>query len=445
MSENLFKKNGEDYKKSAFSFCDDYKSFLTEAKTERRCAEYFRKEAEKNGFKPLSDVKNPKAGDKVYYINRGRSAVFAVLGEEDIENGMNLVAAHIDSPRLDLKPSPVTQEGNLAYFRTHYYGGIKKYQWVTIPLAAYGVIVKTNGEKVEVNIGDNEGDPVFTVTDLLPHLATKQVLKKMTEGITGEKLMVLAGSDESDAEKDPVKDNLLKLLKDAYGICEEDFRSAEIQLVPAGKASDVGFDRSMVGGYGHDDRVCAYTAFKGIMNTEKPKKTAVVLLADREEVGSMGNSGMQSKFLHYFIEELFGIVKMNTVFKNTRCLSSDVAATYDPIYPEVYDLQNSPKAGEGIALLRYTGSRGKGGSSEASAEFTAEIRGLLDKNNVSYQFAELGKVDEGGGGTVAQYIANLGAEVIDAGVALLCMHSPFEVAHKADIYEAFRAYEAFLK
>ena len=445
MSENLFKKYGDKYKKSAMDFCEEYKHFLTVAKTERLCVKYFKEKAEKNGFVELSNLKNPKAGDKVYYINRDRSAIFAVLGKEPIENGINLVAAHIDSPRLDLKPSPVTQEGNLAYFRTHYYGGIKKYQWVTMPLALYGVVVKTDGTKVEIAVGDGENDPAFTVTDLLPHLATKQATLKMGEIITGEKLMVLAGSDESDSEKDPIKDNLLNILKEKYDISEDDFYSAEIQVVPAGRAYDVGFDRSMTGGYGQDDRVCAYTAFMGLLEAKEPEKTAVVLLADREEVGSMGNSGMQSSFMHYFLEEIYGIVKINTLFKNTCCLSSDVSATYDPIYPEVYEKQNSPIAGQGISLLRYTGSRGKGGSSEASAEFTAKVRALFDKNDVAYQFAELGKVDEGGGGTVAQYIANLGADVIDAGVSLLCMHSPFEVAHKADIYEAYKAYKAFLK
>lgn len=445
MSKNLFKTNGNDYKKAAFDFCEEYKNFISTAKTERLCAEYFRKRAEENGFMDLKKMKNPKPGDKVYYINRDRSAIFAVIGQDAAENGLNLVAAHIDSPRLDLKPSPVTQEGNLAYFRTHYYGGIKKYQWVTIPLAMYGVVFKTDGTRIDIAIGDGENDPAFTVTDLLPHLATNQVMKKMTEGITGEKLMILAGSDEADDDKEAVKQNLLNILKEKYDICEEDFYSAEIQVVPAGRAYDVGFDRSMIGGYGQDDRVCAYTAFMGLLDTKTPQKTAVVLLADREEVGSMGNSGMQSRFLQYFIEEVFETSKMNTVLKNTYCLSSDVTATYDPLYPEVYEAQNSSKAGEGISLMRYTGSRGKGGSSEASAEFTAKIRAIFEKNNVSYQFAELGKVDEGGGGTVAQYIANLGADVIDAGVALLCMHSPFEIAHKADIYETYKAFSAFLK
>jgi len=445
MSKNLFKKYGSEYQKKAMDFCEEYKNFLTKAKTERLCAEYFEEKAKANGFVSLSDLKNPKAGDKVYYINRDRSAIFAVLGKENIENGVNLVAAHIDSPRLDLKPSPVSQEGNIAYFRTHYYGGIKKYQWVTMPLALYGVVIKTNGTKVKIAVGDGENDPAFTVTDLLPHLATKQATLKMGEIITGEKLMVVAGSNESDSETDPIKDNLLSILKEKYDISEEDFYSAEIQVVPAGRAYDVGFDRSMVGGYGQDDRVCAYTAFMGLLDAQIPEKTAVVLLADREEVGSMGNSGMQSSFMHYFFEEIYGLVKMNTLYKNTACLSSDVAATYDPIYPEVYEKQNSPMAGQGLSLLRYTGSRGKGGSSEASAEFTAKVRKLFDENDVSYQFAELGKVDEGGGGTVAQFIANLGADVIDAGVSLLSMHSPFEVAHKADIYEAYKAYSAFLR
>ncbi len=312
-------------------------------------------------------------------------------------------------------------------------------------MALYGVVVKKNGETVKIAVGDGENDPIFMVTDLLPHLASKQMTQKMTEGIPGEKLMVLSGSNpDLDAESEEVKTALLKILEEKYQITEEDFYSAEIEVVPAGKARDVGFDRSMVASYGHDDRVCAYTAFEGLLETKNPKKTAVVLLADREEVGSMGNSGMQSRFLEYFLEELKPNVRINKVMANTVCLSSDVAAAYDPMYAEVYEKQNSPIFGCGLTLLRYTGSRGKGGSSEASAELVASLRKIFDENDISFQFAELGKVDEGGGGTVAQYIANLGADVIDAGVALLSMHAPYEIAHKADIYEAYRAYVSFM-
>ena len=444
--EHLFKKHKDtDYKGKAEAFCEDYKAFLTTAKTERLCVEYFEVKAKKNGFLPIADKKELKAGDRVYYINKNRSAVFCVIGEEDVEHGINLVAAHIDSPRLDLKPAPVTEEGGFSYLRTHYYGGIKKYQWVATPLALYGVVVKKNGEAVKIAIGDGENDPIFMVTDLLPHLASKQMTQKMTEGIPGEKLMVLSGSNpDLDADSEEVKSALLKILEETYSISEEDFYSAEIEVVPQGAARDVGFDRSMVASYGHDDRVCAYTAFQALMETKAPKKTAVVLLADREEVGSMGNSGMQSRFLEYFLEEIKPNVRINKVMANTICLSSDVAAAFDPMYAEVYEKQNSPIFGCGLTLLRYTGSRGKGGSSEASAELVAYIRNLFDKNDISFQFAELGKVDEGGGGTVAQYIANLGADVIDAGVALLSMHAPYEIAHKADIYEAYRAYIAFL-
>ncbi len=444
--EHLYKKHKDtDYKQKAESFCEEYKNFLSTSKTERLCVDYFVNKAKADGFSDISEKSNFKAGDKVFYINKNRSAVFAIIGEEDLEAGINLVAAHIDSPRLDLKPAPVTEEGGFSYLRTHYYGGIKKYQWVATPLALYGVVVKKNGETVNIALGDGENDPIFMITDLLPHLASKQMTQKMTEGIPGEKLMVLSGSNpDLDAEKEEVKAALLKILEENYGILEEDFYSAEIEVVPAGRARDVGFDRSMVASYGHDDRVCAYTAFEALRQMGTPKKTAVVLLADREEVGSMGNSGMQSRFLEYFLEEIKPAVRVNKVMANTVCLSSDVAAAYDPMYAEVYEKQNSPIFGCGLTLLRYTGSRGKGGSSEASAELVAKIRKIFDENDVSFQFAELGKVDEGGGGTVAQYIANLGADVIDAGVALLSMHAPYEIAHKADIYEAYRGYVAFM-
>lgn len=444
--EHLFKKHKDtDYQKKAEAFSEDYKAFLSQCKTERLCVDYFVKKAEAKGFRDVLTTKDFKPGDKVYYINKNRSVVFGIIGEEDLENGIHLVAAHIDSPRLDLKPAPVTEEGGFSYLRTHYYGGIKKYQWVATPLALYGVVVKKSGETVNIAIGDGENDPIFMISDLLPHLASKQMTQKMTEGIPGEKLMILSGSNpDLDAEKEEVKTALLKILDKTYGISEDDFYSAEIEVVPAGKARDVGFDRSMVASYGHDDRVCAYTAMEALFETSVPKKTAVVLLADREEVGSMGNSGMQSRFLEYFLEELNPNVRLNKVMANTLCLSSDVAAAFDPMYAEVYEKQNSPIFGCGLTLLRYTGSRGKGGSSEASAELVAKLRKLFDEKDISFQFAELGKVDEGGGGTVAQYIANLGADVIDAGVALLSMHAPYEIAHKADIYEAYRAYVSFM-
>ena len=445
MKENLFKKYNEEYKKKAFDFCEGYKSFLTNSKTERLCVDYFEEKAIKNGYVNIESKTDFKKGDKVYYINNKRSAVFAIIGEEPLENGINLVASHLDCPHLDLKPSPVTEDTTFSYLRTHYYGGIKKYQWVTVPLALYGVVVKKDGEKLDISIGDNENDPVFMISDILPHLGSKQASQKMSEAIPGEKLMVIAGSDEADSEKEALKTNLLNILKQKYDITEEDFFSAEIQVVPAGEARDLGFDRSMVSGFGHDDRVCAYPSFEALMNTDKVKKTAVVLLADREEVGSMGNSGMQSKFLQYFLEEIGGNIRLYKLFKNSVCLSSDVAAAYDPMYAEVFEKQNTPMCGRGLALLKYTGSRGKAGSSEASAELTAKIRKIFDENDVNYQSGELGKVDEGGGGTVAQYIANLGAQVIDAGVALLSMHAPYEIAHKADIYEAYKAYVAFLK
>lgn len=444
MKENLFKKYGEDYKKKAFDFCESYKTFLSSSKTERLCINYFEKKAFENGFVNIEEKQDFKPGDKVFYINNKRSGVFAIIGEEPLENGINLVASHIDCPHLDLKPSPVTEDSTFSYLRTHYYGGIKKYQWVTLPLALYGVVVKKDGTKLDIAIGDNEEDPIFMISDILPHLGSKQMSQKMSEGISGEKLMVIAGSDEADSEKEALKTNVLNILKEKYDICEKDFYSAEIQVVPSGKARDLGFDRSLISGFGHDDRVCAYPSFEALMNIKNTKKTAVVVLADREEVGSMGNSGMQSSFLQYFLTSIDKTINLYRLFKNSTCLSSDVAAAYDPMYAEVYEKQNTPLCGQGLALLRYTGARGKSGSSEASAELTAEIRRIFDENDVNYQFGELGKVDEGGGGTVAQYIANLGVQVIDAGVALLSMHAPFEIAHKADVYEAYKAYVAFL-
>ena len=445
--KHLFKTNGADYKTRAYDFCEEYKSFLTFGKTERLCVDYFVEKAQKAGFSDINSKSGFLAGDRVYYINKNRSVIFAVIGEKDLAAGVNLVAAHIDSPRIDLKPAPLHEDGGFSYFRTHYYGGIKKYQWVAMPLAIYGVVVKKDGTKIDLSIGDNENDPVFTITDLLPHLAAKQMGQKMSEGIQGEKLMLLISSNPvEEGEKSEIKENLLAILNEKYNIDEDDFYSAEIEIVPTGKARDVGFDKSMVGGYGQDDRVCAYTGFKAILEVENPQKTAVLLLADKEEVGSMGNSGMQSRFLEYFLEEIGGAkAHVNKIMSNTKCLSADVSAAFDPQYPEVYEKQNTAIFGSGIGLLRYTGSRGKGGSSEASAEFVAEIRKIFDDNCVAFQFAELGKVDEGGGGTVAQYIANLGADVLDAGVALLSMHAPFEVASKADIYETYRAYHSFLK
>ena len=445
--KHLFKTNGAQYKNSAYDFCEEYKGFLTFGKTERLCVDYCVEYAEKAGFSDINSKNEFKPGDKVYYVNKNRSVIFAVIGKEGLDKGINLVASHIDSPRIDLKPAPMYEDGGFSYFRTHYYGGIKKYQWVAMPLSLYGVIIKKDGTKIKLSIGDNENDPVFTITDLLPHLAAKQMGQKMSEGIQGEKLMLLISSNpKTDTEKDEIKENLLALLKEKYNIEEEDFYSAEIEIVPTGKAKDVGFDRSMVGGYGQDDRVCAYTGYKAILAVDAPQKTAVLLMADKEEIGSMGNSGMQSRFLEYFLEEIGGTnTRVNKIMANSKCLSADVSAAFDPQYPDVYEKQNTAIFGSGIGLLRYTGSRGKSGSSEASAEFTAEIRKLFDDNNIAFQFAELGKVDEGGGGTVAQYIANLGADVLDAGVALLSMHAPFEIASKADIYETYRAYNAFLK
>lgn len=450
-------KNGwetvSDMEKSAIlDFSEGYKDFLTEGKTERECVTYAIREAEERGFKPLSSYQSLQAGDKVYINNRGKSIMLAVIGEQDITQGIQLVAAHVDSPRLDLKQNPLYEDTDLALFKTHYYGGIKKYQWTTIPLAIHGIVVKKDGESVYITIGEDEKDPVFCVTDLLPHLAAKQMKKNMSEGVSGEALNILAGSRPGEGEKNQVKNAILQILYDQYGICEEDFLSAEIEVVPAGKARDLGFDRSMVGSYGQDDRVCAYTSLMAILETEKPTKTAVTLLADKEEVGSMGNTGMQSKFFEDSLaiicsklKDNYSDITLRETLGNSQCLSADVGAANDPTYKEVQEALNAPKLNYGVLLTKYTGSRGKGGSNDASAEFMGAVRKLCNDNQIVWQIGELGKVDEGGGGTVAQFIANLNVETIDCGVPVLSMHAPFEVVGKMDVYMAYKTYKHFMK
>lgn len=431
-------------------FCNKYIDYLNNSKTERLCVKNAEKIAKEAGFVPFESANSLNPGDKVYIKNREKNILLAVIGSDDIVTGTSIVAAHIDSPRLDLKPTPLYEDSNTVLFKTHYYGGIKKYQWTAIPLSVIGVVIKPDGTCIDVNIGENEGDPVLTVTDLLPHLAQEQMTKKMSEAFTGEDLNVLAGSIPSEAESDKYKTTILDILKKKYDIDEADFASAELEIVPSFKATGVGLDNSLVGAYGQDDRVCAYTALKAITDIEKPSKTAICYLADKEEIGSMGNTGMQSRFFENALSEIILKVKgeYNDIFLKrclsaSKCLSSDVAAGVDANYKSVSESMNSALLGAGISICKYTGARGKSGTSDANAEFVALIRKILDDAEIDWQICELGRVDLGGGGTVAQFIANLDVDTIDVGVPLLSMHSPFEIASKADIYSAYKAYKAF--
>ena len=392
-----------------------------------------------------------KPGDKIYFINREKSMYLAIIGTEPIENGLHIIGSHVDSPRLDLKPNPLCEDTELAYFKTHYYGGIKKYQWTTIPLAIHGIIVKQNGEKIDICIGEDSNDPIFTITDLLPHLAQDQMQKKLKDGIDGEDLKLLVGSIPYGNENgtDLVKLNILNILNEKYGITEADLSSSEIELVPEFKARSLGFDSGLVAAYGQDDKVCAYTSLMAMMELDNVKNTAVCILSDKEEIGSMGNTGMESHMFDFFVSEILnklGVNKPNLldrVFCFSKMLSSDVDAGYDPIYASVSDRENAGFLGKGISLNKYTGARGKSGASDANAEYVAWIRNLLEKNDIKYQIAELGKVDIGGGGTIAYIIANKGADVIDLGVPVLSMHAPYEVTSKYDVYSAYRTYKAF--
>ena len=438
-------------KEEIFNFCKGYMDFLNKAKTEREFIKESKRVAEENGFKDISQFESLNPGDRVYYINRDKSMYLAVIGQEKMENGLHIIGSHVDSPRLDLKPNPLYEDTGFAYFKTHYYGGIKKYQWTTIPLSIHGVIVKTNGEKIELNIGENDSDPIFTITDLLPHLAMDQMEKKLKNGVEGENLNLLIGSIPFDGESgtDRVKLNIINILNKKYGITESDLYSAEIELVPAFKARTMGFDESLVAAYGQDDKICAYTSLMAMMNLEKVKNTAVCILSDKEEIGSMGNTGMESHMFDYFVSELLNkagenrVNLLDKVFCFSKMLSSDVDAGFDPIYASVSDKNNAGFLGRGIALVKYTGARGKSGASDANAEFVAWTRNMLEKNSIKYQLTELGKVDIGGGGTIAYILANKGTDVIDCGVPVLSMHAPYEVTSKFDIYEAFKTYKAF--
>ena len=433
--------------KKADKYCEDYKKFIDHSKTEREAVKTAVKLAEKAGFVPFEQDKKYKAGDRIYYVNRHKALALAVIGKKGVKDGVRLAIAHIDSPRIDLKPNPMYEASGLAMFKTHYYGGLKKYQWTALPLSLHGVVIKTDGTKVEINLGEKDDEPCFCITDLLPHLAKEQVQKPMAKVFTGEELNILAGSRPyvNSGESDLVKLNIMSILNKKYGITEEDFLSAELSFVPALKTRDVGFDESMIGGYGHDDRVCAYPALTAILETEMPENTVITMLADKEETGSDGNTGMQSDFLRYFIYDLAKAEGEEgyRVLSKSKCLSADVNAAFDPTYASVYETQNCSYLNKGVVISKYMGHGGKYDTSDASAEYMGEIRSMLEKNNVSWQTGELGKVDMGGGGTIAKYVANMNVDVIDLGVPVLSMHAPFEIVSKTDVYMAYRAFYCF--
>lgn len=446
-------------REEVFQFAENYRKFISDCKTERECVSFFVEKAEKAGFvnleKVIAEHTALKAGDRVYANNMGKGMALFVIGKESMEKGMNILGAHIDSPRLDLKQDPLYEDTDFAMLDTHYYGGIKKYQWVTLPLALHGVIAKKDGTVVKVNVGDKPGDPVFGVSDLLIHLSGEQLEKKAAKVIEGENLDLLIGSipmqTEDEKVKEKVKANIMNLLSKEYGIEEEDFLSAEIEVVPAGEAKDYGFDRSMIMGYGHDDRVCAYPSFEAMLVSENPEITSVCLLVDKEEIGSVGASGMQSRFFENTVAEVmaaagrYSELALRRALANSKVLSSDVSAAFDPNFPSVMTKRNTAYFGKGLVFNKYTGSRGKGGSNDANAEYIGKLRNIMDTNEVSFQTAELGKVDQGGGGTIAYILANYGMNVIDSGVPVLNMHAPWEIISKVDLYEAYRGYIAFLK
>ena len=456
MRENAWKKYDEAGLKEVFDYCEGYKKYISDCKTERECVSESIRIAETYGYRNLEDIiKNKetlKSGDKVYANNMGKGIALFLIGEEPMAAGCNILGAHVDSPRLDIKQNPLYEDKEFAMLDTHYYGGIKKYQWVTLPLALHGVVVKKDGTVIELNIGEDDSDPIVGISDLLVHLSADQMSKKASNVIEGEDLNVTIGSMPLDGEeKDAVKANILKLLKEKYDFEEDDFVSAEIEVVPAGKARDYGLDRSMVAGYGHDDRICAYTSMMAQLETESVKRTAVTLLVDKEEVGSIGATGQHSRFFENTVAEVmdrlgeYSELNVRRALKNSKMLSSDVSAAFDPNYAAVNEEKNSAFMGHGLVFNKYTGSRGKGGCNDANAEYMAELRNIMDSENVTFQTAELGKVDQGGGGTIAYILAQYNMEVIDSGIALHNMHAPWEIASKIDIWEATKGYKAFLK
>ena len=460
--KNAWEKYTGKKQKAVMDFAEGYKKFISLCKTERECVDEFERMAKEDGFVDIQEIikkgKTLKAGDRVYANNMGKTFATFVIGKEDIEKGMNIVGAHLDSPRIDLKQNPMYQDSDFVLLDTHYYGGVKKYQWVTIPLALHGVIAKKDGTVVKVNIGENAKDPIFMITDLLVHLSADQMAKNAAKVIEGENLDLLVGcipgpakdADDKDI-KERVKANILNMLAKEYKIEEEDFLSAEIEIVPAGAARDLGFDRGMIAGYGHDDRVCAYPSYKAMLEIGTPKRTCCCLLVDKEEIGSVGATGMDSKFFENMVAEVmnaagqYSELALRRTLANSFMLSSDVSAGFDPLFPSVMEKKNSAFLGRGLCINKYTGSRGKGGSNDANAEYMAKIRKIFDDADVCFQTAELGKVDQGGGGTIAYILARYGMNVIDSGVAVLSMHAPWETISKVDLYEALRGYVAFLK
>lgn len=440
---------GEDVVAQADKFAEGYKAFLNDAKTEREATQAIIKMAEDKGFKAFEPYKQYSAGDKVYFVNREKAIILAVIGSKPLTEGVKIAAAHIDSPRLDLKPNPLYESDELALFKTHYYGGIKKYQWVAIPLALHGVIIKADGTKVNVKIGEEEGEPKFVISDILPHLGAEQGKRTLSEGIAGEELNVIVGSRpfKNDEGSELVKLNVLKLLNEKYGIKEADFLSAELEVVPAFKADDIGFDRGLIGSYGHDDRVCAYPAAMAAFEAVKPEYTVLTVLTDKEETGSDGNTGLQSAYMTNFIAYLAKANGLDVfeVLSKSECLSADVNSAYDPTFNSVFEKNNTSYLNKGVVITKYTGARGKSGTSDASAEYMGKIRRMLDEENIIWQIGELGKVDAGGGGTVAKYIANLDVDVVDLGVPVLSMHAPYEVISKLDLYMAFKAFDKFFR
>lgn len=456
MRENAWKKYDEAGLKEVFDYCEGYKKYISDCKTERECVSESIRIAETYGYRNLEDIiKNKetlKSGDKVYANNMGKGIALFLIGEEPMAAGCNILGAHVDSPRLDIKQNPLYEDKEFAMLDTHYYGGIKKYQWVTLPLALHGVVVKKDKTVIELNIGEDDNDPIVGISDLLVHLSADQMSKKASNVIEGEDLNVTIGSMPlAGEEKDAVKANILKLLKEKYDFEEDDFVSAEIEVVPAGKARDYGLDRSMVAGYGHDDRICAYTSMMAQLETDSVKRTAVTLLVDKEEVGSIGATGQHSRFFENTVAEVmdrlgeYSELNVRRALKNSKMLSSDVSAAFDPNYASVNEEKNSAFMGHGLVFNKYTGSRGKGGCNDANAEYMAELRNIMDSENVTFQTAELGKVDQGGGGTIAYILAQYNMEVIDSGIALHNMHAPWEIASKIDIWEATKGYKAFLK
>lgn len=459
--KNAWKSYTDSQKQELNTINEKYKACLNAGKTERECVKLAVKMLEEKGYQSLETYKTAnnklKTGDKIYAVCMGKSIAAFQIGKEPLENGMNILGAHIDSPRIDVKQNPLYENEELAYLDTHYYGGIKKYQWVTLPLALHGVVAKKDGTVVEISLGEKEDDPVFVVTDLLIHLAGKQMEKKASAVVKGEKLDLLFGScpveetpDLDTEEKETVKENVLQLLKEYYDVEEEDFVSAELEIVPAGKARDCGIDRSMILSYGQDDRVCAFTSLFAMLDVEETERTACCILVDKEEIGSVGATGMHSRFFENVIAELVTLessesdLKVRRALQNSCMLSSDVSAAYDPMYAEAFEKRSSAFFAKGLVFNKFTGARGKSGSNDANAEYLAKIRQVMDAGEVAYQFAELGKVDEGGGGTIAYIMANYGMQVIDSGVAVLSMHAPWEVTSKADVYEAYRGYKSFL-